>query len=160
MSVEDLAQAIDDGLLVLHVPDAMWLGEPVTVEVRLGGYALSDGEIGGLSPTERESIETLSLSLYGAGEAFDIERQSERTQFIGSRLARASRDPETFGRWAWLVTPRAAGPQDLVLRISALLRDQRGVPAPVALPDRRFEIEIQVPEGASLISALADWRRR
>lgn len=165
VTAEDLAKAVEAGLLVHHIPDAMWLGAPTTVELTLGRDILAgliQPEVGHGSTgfEDRQSVETLSVSLYGSSEAFEIERQSERTQFVSLKHMHSARDPATFGRWAWLVTPRAAGPQDLVVRISALLRDRRGVPAPVALPDRRFAVEIQVPEGQSLISALAGWRRR
>ncbi len=156
ITAEDLAKAVEAGLLVHHIPEAMWLGSPTTVELTLGRDILA----GFAQPEVGQSVETLSVSLYGSSEAFEIERQSERTQFVTAKHMLQARDPETVGRWAWLVTPRAAGPQDLVVRISALLRDRRGVPAPVALPDRRFAVEIQVPEGESLISALAGWRRR
>jgi hypothetical protein len=157
LTADDLIRAIDEGLLVYHLPDAMWLGEPVTVEIALGR-----GILGALFDyEERQSIETISISLYGHAEAFEIARQSERTQFVGeARPTQAWRDPGTYGRWTWLVTPHAAGPQDLVVRVSALLRDRRGVPGPVALPDQRFAIDIQIPEGESLVSALAGWRRR
>jgi hypothetical protein len=138
----------------------MWLGAPMTVELTLGrdilaGLMMPEGG-GGFA----HSLETISVSLYGSAEAFEIERQSERTQFVSAKHILSVRDPETFGKWAWLVTPRTAGPQDVVVRVSALLRDRRGVPAPVALPDRRFSVDVQIPEGQSLISALAGWRRR
>ncbi|MCC7250910.1 hypothetical protein [Hyphomicrobium sp.] len=154
LSADDLARAVDAGLLVPHVPDVVWLGAPTTVEVTLGRHMLA-----GLMQ-QGHNIETLSVSVYGSAEAFEIERQSERTQFVSAKHALAARDPATFGRWAWLLTPYAAGPQDLVIRISALLRDRHGVPAPVAIPDRRLSIEIQVPENESLVSALAGWHRR
>jgi hypothetical protein len=165
ITAEDLAKAVEAGLLVHHVPDAMWLGAPTTVELTLGreilaGLIQAEVAHGGLAMADRQSVETLSVSLYGSSDAFEIERQSERTQFVSARYANSARDPVTFGRWAWLVTPRAAGSQDLIVRVSALLRDRHGVPAPVALPDRRFSIEIQIPEGENLVSALAGWYRR
>lgn len=165
ITADDLARAVEAGLLVHHIPEAMWLGAPTTVELTLGREILAgliQAEVvhGGVGTEDRQSVETLSVSLYGNSEAFEIERQSERTQFVSARYANSARDPVTFGRWAWLVTPRAAGPQELVVRVSALLRDRHGVPAPVALPDRRFSIEIQVPEGENLVSALAGWYRR
>jgi hypothetical protein len=165
ITAEDLSRAIDAGLIVYHIPGAMWLGAPTTLELTLGRDVLTgllETELGpgGGAHEVRQCLETLSVSLYGSGDAFEIERQSERTQFVSPRQALAGRDPTTFGRWVWLVTPRAAGPQDLVVRLSALLRDSRGVPAPVALPDRRFSVDIEVPEGESLISALAGWYRR
>ena len=161
VTADDLARAVDAGLLVPHIPAAMWLGAPTTVEITLGRDVLA-----GLFPARDrqggpgQSLETLSVSLYGSAEAFEIERQSERTQFVIAKHALASHDPATFGRWAWLVTPCAAGPHDLVIRISALLRDGHGVPAPVALPDRRISVEIQVPEEESFLAALAGWQRR
>lgn len=167
VTAADLARAVDDGLLVCHIPDAMWLGEPVTVEITLGRDVLAglfppDVVAGGhtaAAGADRQGIETLSVSLYGNADVFEIERQSERTQFVSPKEALAGRDPATFGRWAWLVTPHTAGTQDLVVRISALLRDRHGVPEPVALPDRRFEIVVDVPEGAGLVSGLLGWHR-
>lgn len=160
LTADSVARAIDAGLLVHHIPAGMWLGAPMTVEIALdrevlAGIAQSQPGWGALG----QSLETLSVSLYGSSEAFEIERQSERTQFVSAKHALAARDPATFGRWAWIVTPGAAGPQDLVVRISALLRDPRGVPAPLAIPDRRFSIDIQVPEGETLASAFAGWYR-
>ena len=164
VTAADLSRAVDHGLLVWHIPDAMWLGEPITVEILLGREVLAglfppDADLGGDPAADRQGIETLSLSLYGNADVFEIERQSERTQFVSPKEALAGRDPATFGRWAWLVTPQAAGTQDLVVRISALLRDRHGVPEPVALPDRRFQIVIDVPEGAGLVSGLMGWYR-
>lgn len=153
MTAADLAAAVEAGLLVSHIPAAMWLGIPATVELTLGRDVLA-ALAGG------QSIETLSVSLYGSAEAFEIERQSERTQFVAVRQGEPGRDPSAYGRWTWLVTPRAVGAQDLVVRVGALLRDRKGVPGPVALPDRRFTIAIALPEGRNPISALAGWRPR
>ncbi len=153
ISADDLARAVDAGLLAHHVPDALWLGAPAVLEVGLSRQILAD------LTREGHDFETLSVSLYGDAEAFEIERQSERTQFLNAKQALAAHDPDTFGRWAWLVTPCAAGPQHLVIRISALLRDRHGVPAPVAIPDRSFTVEVQVPEDESAVSALAGWHR-
>ncbi|MGE0024420.1 MAG: hypothetical protein AB7S70_12410 [Hyphomicrobium sp.] len=164
LTADDIARAVDAGLLVHHIPAAMWLGAPITIELTLGRdvlAALAEGEAGhgGRTPPAAPVIETLSVSLYGHPEAFLIERQAERTQFVSPKHALAARDPATFGRWVWLVTPHAAGAQDLVVRVSALLRDLRGVPAPVAIPDRRFTVDVQVPEGAGVGPALAAWHR-
>ncbi|AHB50370.1 hypothetical protein W911_15040 [Hyphomicrobium nitrativorans NL23] len=164
VTAADLSRAVDDGLLVWRIPEAMWLGEPITVEIalnrpHLAGLFPADAATTGHQALRRQSIETLSVSLYGHTDVFEIERQSERTQFVIAKHAQAGRDPATVGRWTWLVTPQAAGVQDLVVRISVLLRDRNGVPEPVALPDRRFEIAIDVPEGADLVSGLAGWHR-
>lgn len=158
ITAEDLAQAVEAGLLLHHIPAAMWLGAPTTVEIALCRDVLAE-----LFPPRQgrsgpaQNLETLSVSLYGMPEVFEIERQSERTQFVAAKHALASRDPAALGRWTWLVTPTAAGPHDLVVRVSALLRDAKGVPAPVALPDRRLSVEIQVPEEESFLAAPAGW---
>lgn len=153
MTAGDFALAVDAGLLQHHIPAAMWLGTPTVVELTLGRGLLA-------SLAGGAAIETISVSLYSGAEAFDIERQSERTQFVAVRHGESGRDPATHGRWAWLVTPRTLGTQDLIVRVGALLRDRNGVPGPVAVPDRRFTIEIELPQGQSLISALAGWRPR
>ncbi len=133
----------------------MWLGEPGTVEVRLDRNVL-DEYFGRTDPATGASvIETLSLSLYGTSDAFEIERLSERTQFVGGN----SVVPEGLDRWAWHVTPRDLGTQDLVVRVSALLLDRHGVPAPVALPDRRFRVDVDAREGGRVMSSLSGWLR-
>jgi hypothetical protein len=163
VTAEDLSRALEAGLLVPHIASTMWLGEPATVEFTLGRdfvSGLAQSDLPSHLAAVRQSLETLSISLYGDAAAFEIERQSERTQFVNLKLAMAARDPETFGRWAWLVTPRAAGSHDVVVRVSALMRDRNGVPEPVALPDRRLSITVAAPENTSLVSALAGWVRR
>lgn len=161
LTAEDLSRAVEAGLLAHHIPGAMWLGAPTTVEIMLDRAVLADlAQLEVSRGGHGQSLETLSVSLYSATDAFEIERQSERTQFVSAKNALATHEPETVGRWMWLVTPSAAGPQDLVVRISALLRDRHGVPAPIALPDRGFSVDIQIPEGESLVSALAGWYRR
>jgi hypothetical protein len=161
VTAEDLGRAVDSGLLVQRIPGTMWLGEPATVELTLDRDFIAGLSAGSQDLAEvRQSLETLSLSLYGETDAFDIERQSERTQFVNLKALASLRDPATIGRWAWLVTPRAAGAHDVVVRVSALMRDRNGVPAPVALPDRRFSITVDVPANTSLVSAIAGWVRR
>jgi hypothetical protein len=159
LTAEDISRAVEAGLVHHHIPETMWLGRPTTVEVTLGREILArltQLEGGG---NKGQCLETLSVSLYGSSEAFEIERQSERTQFVTARTAQAARDPATIGRWAWLVTPFTVGPQPLVVRISALLRDRRGVPAPVAIPDRLFDVEIQFSDGEARGAGRAVWYR-
>jgi hypothetical protein len=155
-NAQDLSAAVEDGLLLHYIPEMMWLGEPGMVEVRLDRNVL-DEYFGRTDPASGASvIETLSLSLYGTSDAFEIERLSERTQFVGGN----SVVPEGLDRWAWQVTPRTPGTQDLVVRVSALLLDRHGVPAPVALPDRRFRVDVDVREGGRVMSSLSGWLRR
>lgn len=152
LTAEDLSRAVDDGLLLHRIPQAMWLGSQILVEIELDREVLArlaQGHAAG------PRIDTLSLSLIASRDAFEIERQTERTQFVSAINTLNARDAATFGHWAWLVTPGAAGYQDLVIRISALLRDMRGVPAPVAIPDRRFSVDVQIPEAETLGSYIA-----
>jgi hypothetical protein len=155
-NAQDLSAAVEAGLLLHYIPEMMWLGEPGMVEVRLDRNVLEE-YFGRTDPAIGASvIETLSLSLYGTADAFEIERLSERTQFVGGN----SVVPEGLDRWAWQVTPRNPGTQDLVVRVSALLLDRHGVPAPVALPDRRFRVDVDVREGGRVMSSLSGWLRR
>jgi hypothetical protein len=147
LTAEDLSRAVDEGLLLHRIPPAMWLGSQILVEIELNRDVLAHlvrGHAAG------PSIDTLSLTLIASRDAFDIERQTERTQFVSAIPTLNAQDAANFGRWVWLVTPGAAGYQDLVIRISALLRDARGVPAPVAIPDRRFSVDVQIPEDETL----------
>lgn len=153
---QDLSQAIEAGLLLHYIPETMWLGEAGTVEVRLNRDVLYRFFGADMRDAGGSVIETLSLSLYGSGEAFEIERLSERTQPISRRSSAG----ENADRWTWLVTPHSAGTQDLVVRLSALMLDRHGVPAPVALPDRRFRVEVEARGDARVMSSLPGWIRR
>lgn len=168
-SAQDLARMVDAGLIATRIPAAMWHIEPTTVEILLNRQLLVATELGvadrpgrlGPQLGERGLIETLSISLYGEAGVFEIERQSERTQFVHEqRSSTRGRDARPYGRWVWMVTPLAPGDHDLVLRISALMRDRHGVPTPVALPDRHYPIVIHGPEGATQPSSVAGWTRR
>jgi hypothetical protein len=39
------------------------------------------------------------------------------------------------------------------------MQDRHGVPAPVALPDRRFRVDVEAREGTRVMSSLSGWRR-
>lgn len=153
-NAQEFSQAIEAGLLLHYIPEMMWLGEAGMVEVRLDREVL-EGFFSGVAGGSL--IETLSLSLYGTGDAFEIERLSERTQPVGRHASAAGEGPKS---WSWLVTPHVVGRQDLVVRVSAVMLDRHGVPAPVALPDRRFRVDIGIREGARVMSSLSGWERR
>ncbi len=166
-TADDLQGAVDAGLLVQDIPEMLERDRQAMIVFTLGPDILSglvQPAVAHLGGGERQAIETLSISLFADPAAFEIERQSERTQFVNRKMALASDEPETFGRWMWRVTPLVEGTHDLVVRISALLRDDHGVPAPVALPDRRVPVAIVEPEedtmSPGLVAALAGWYRR
>ena len=152
LTAEDLSRAVDDGLLLHRIPPAMWLGSQILVEIELDREVLARLARGHAAGP---CIDTLSLSLIASRDAFEIERQTERTQFVSAINTLNAHAAARLGHWTWLVTPGAAGYQHLVIRISALLRDMRGVPAPVAIPDRRFSVDVQIPEDQTLGSYIA-----
>ena len=148
------ALAVEAGRLVHKIPQKMWVGEQETVEVRLG-RALAEGLAhglvgrGALSSQDIPILETMSVSLYAKGGTFDIERHSETTQLIsgGEQLKGTQFEQADYGRWIWLVTPRKSGSHMLFVRVSASLKDSRGLPTSASLPDREFPVSVSVHAG-------------
>jgi hypothetical protein len=154
-------------VLFMHeVPERMWLGEPVLVRVCLGrgtiaGFSRAFAARAGLDLEGDPVAETVSMSLYGRGDVFEIERQSERVQLLPSNhLLDSPLELADYGRWVWHVTPLIHGEHELFLRVSALFRDRRGVPTPVALPDQKVDCVVAASSGSSIIQSLAGWLRR
>lgn len=150
-----------------EVPERMWLGEPVMVRVALGrgtiaGFSRTFASRAGLDLEGDPVAETVSMSLYGRGDVFEIERQTERVQLLPStgHLVDSLLELSDYGRWVWHVTPLIPGEHELFLRVSALFRDRRGVPTPVALPDQKVDVAVSVPTAGSIIQSLAGWLRR
>jgi TIR domain len=154
------ALAAEAGRLVHKIPEKMWVGEQETVEVRLGRAAaegLTQGLVGrgALSSQDIPILETMSVSIYTKGGAFDIERQSETTQLVSSdHLKGTAFEQADYGRWVWLVTPRKAGAQQLFVRVSASLKDSRGLPTSTSLPDREFPVSVAVDAGKTTMRFL------
>jgi hypothetical protein len=154
-------------ILFMHeVPERMWLGEPALVRVCLGrgtiaGFSRTFAARAGLDLEGDPVAETVSMSLYGRGDVFEIERQSERVQLLPSNhLLDSPLELADYGRWVWHVTPIMPGEHELFLRVSALFRDRRGVPTPVALPDQKVDVFVPTAAGGSIIQSLAGWLRR
>lgn len=157
----------EETVLFMHeVPERMWVGEPVMVRVCLGrgtisGFSRVFASRAGLDLEGDPVAETVSMSLYGRGDVFEIERQSERLQLLpATHLLDSPLELADYGRWVWHVTPLLDGEHELFLRVSALFRDRRGVPTPVALPDQKVDVAIAVPATGSIIQSLAGWLRR
>jgi hypothetical protein len=51
---------------------------------------------------------------------------------------------DDFGRWVWLVTPRQRGEHTLLVKVSAAIRDSRGLPTTSSLPDKTFAVSVRV----------------
>ena len=101
-------------------------------------------------------VETMSINLVSSPGAFDIERQSETTQLVMNDLIAGSAfEKDDFGRWTWLVTPKKAGAHQLILKVSAGLKDSRGVPTSARLPDREFKVAVSVNAGKVTIRFLS-----
>lgn len=149
------------GRLAHKIPDRMWVGEPEQVEVRLGredaaGLTTALGGRGSLTTADIPIVETMSISLISSPGAFDIERQSETTQLVMNDLiADTAFEKEDFGRWTWLVTPKKPGAHQLILKVSAGLKDSRGVPTSARLPDREFKVAVSVNAGKATVRFLS-----
>ena len=156
-----VAAPAEAGRLVHKIPDKMWVGEPEQVEVRLGREAAAGlvAGIAGRGPLTSQDIpivETMSIMLVSGPGAFLIEPQSEASQLVVNDLiAGTALDHDAFGRWTWLVTPKKSGAQQLLLKVSAGLKDSRGVPTSVRLPDREFKVAVSVHAGKATVRALS-----
>ena len=153
--------AAEAGRLVHKIPEKMWVGEPEQVEVRLGREAteqLAVGIVGrgAISIQDIPIVETMSVLLVSSQATFLIEPQSEATQLVLNDILQGSDlEHDGFGRWNWLVTPKKTGPHQLVLKVSAGLKDSRGVPTTVRLPDREFKIAVSVHAGKTTARIVA-----
>ena len=138
----------------------MWVGQQEIVEVRLGRLAAPDLSKGlegrgTLATEDIPIVETMSVSLYGGPGAFTIERQSETSQLIMSDLVKGTLlETQDFGRWVWLVTPRKTGTHQLYVKVSAALKDSRGVPTTTKLPDKEFNVSVSVHAGDATIAVV------
>ncbi len=154
---QQVALAAEAGRLVHKIPEKMWVGEQETVEVRLGRAAaegLTQGLVGrgALSSQDIPILETMSVSIYAKGGAFDIERQSETTQLVSTaQLKGTAFEQADYGRWVWQVTPRKTGAHQLFVRVSASLKDSRGLPTSTSLPDREFPVSVSVHTGKTAV---------
>jgi hypothetical protein len=154
------ALEIEAGRLVHKIPPKMWLGQQEIVEVRLGRLATPDLSKGlegrgDLTTQDIPIVETMSVSLYGAPGAFTIERQSETSQLVMSDLLKGTPlETQDFGRWVWLVTPRQTGTHQLYVKVSAALKDSRGVPTTTKLPDKEFKVSVSVHAGNATIAVI------
>ncbi len=140
---QHLARLVEAGLLLIYIPEATGSANPSQQRCGLGAKCSMMAQGDPRTAADRITIDTISVSLISDDPSFSIERQSERTQFVGQRF---HDHVSAHGRWAWLVTPHTPGDFDLIIRISALVRDRSGVPTPVALPDRRYSIAIHARE--------------
>jgi tetratricopeptide repeat protein len=155
------ALEIDAGRLAYQIPQRMWVDIPETVEVRLGraqAQGLTQG-FGGRGEVKTEDIpivETMSVTLLCEPGAFDIQARSEKDQLVKPDLVLGTAfHSDDFGRWVWLVTPRRRGEHTLLVKVSAAIRDSRGLPTTSSLPDKTFAVSVRVQLLRAMIAAIA-----
>jgi hypothetical protein len=154
------ALEIDAGRLAYQIPQRMWVDIPETVEVRLGrtqAQGLTQG-FGGRGEVKTEDIpivETMSVALQCEPGAFDVVARSEKDQLVKPDLVLGTAfHSDDFGRWVWLVTPRRAGEHTLLVKVSAAIRDSRGLPTTSSLPDKTFAVTVRVQIVRAMASAI------
>jgi hypothetical protein len=144
------ALEITAGQLVYQIPRKMWRDVPETIEVRLGtleAQGIMQGFLGrGEVDTERLPIvETMTVSLVSPPGVFDIIECAQQSQLVKPDLVKGTPlQQDDFGRWNWVVTPRKRGRHALYVKISAALKDSRGVPTTSSLPDRTIRVVVRV----------------
>jgi hypothetical protein len=144
------ALEIDAGRLAYQIPRRMWVNLPETLEVRLGrkqvqGLTEGFGGRGEVKTADIPIVETMSVSLMCEPGAFDIEQRSEKDQLVKPDLVLGTAfHSDDFGRWVWLVTPRQRGEHTLLVKVSAAIRDSRGLPTTSSLPDKTFAVSVRV----------------
>jgi hypothetical protein len=154
------ALEIDAGRLAYQIPQRMWVNIPETVEVRLGrtqakGLTRGFGGRGEVRTEDIPIVETMSVTLLCEPGAFDIQARSEKDQLVKPDLVLGTAfHSDDFGRWVWLVTPRRRGEHTLLVKVSAAIRDSRGLPATSSLPDKTFAVSVRVQLLRALVSAI------
>jgi hypothetical protein len=120
------------------------------VEVRLGrtlarGLTRGFGGRGEVKTEDIPIVETMSVTLLCEPGAFDIQARSDRDQLVKPDLVLGTAlHGDDFGRWVWLVMPRRRGEHTLLVKVSAAIRDSRGLPTTSSLPDMTFAVSVRV----------------
>jgi tetratricopeptide (TPR) repeat protein len=144
------ALAIEAGRLAYQIPDRMWVGVQETVEVRLGAVIAKEIMQGfvGRGDVKLEHVpivETMSVSLVCEPGTFDIDPRSKETQLVKPDLVKGTAfHQDDFARWKWVVTPRQSGEHTLLVKVSAAIRDSRGLPTTSSLPDKIIAVTVRV----------------
>jgi hypothetical protein len=154
------ALEIEAGRLAYQIPERMWLGMQEMVEVRLGPLLAPEfmtGFIGrgGIKLEHVPIVETMSVSLVCEPGAFDIEPRSQEVQLVKPDLVKGTAFHQAdFGKWVWLVTPRETGEHTLLVKVSAAMKDSRGLPTSAALPDKIIAVTVRVDLVRATVGAI------
>jgi hypothetical protein len=139
------------GRLAHKIPDAMRVGITEGVEVRLSQVK---EVVCRLRAEELPIVETMTVNLYGAPDAFNIVALSRETQLVIGSMIWSRFQEQRFGRWQWHVTPKKTGTHKLLVKVSADLSDSRGVPTSESCQDRVFEVWVRVNYARASIRVL------
>ena len=159
-SAAEGALAIEAGRLAYQIPERMWVGVQEKVEVRLGALIANEFMQGfvGRGDVKLEDVpivETMSVSLVCEPGEFDIEPRSQEAQLVKPDLVRGTAFHQSdFARWTWFVTPRQRGKHTLLVKVSAALRDSRGLPTTSSLPDKIIAVTVQVHFARAAVGAI------
>jgi tetratricopeptide (TPR) repeat protein len=149
-STPEGALAIEAGRLAYQIPNRMWVGVQETVEVRLGAVIakeIMEGFVGrgDIKLEHVPIVETMSVSLVCQPGTFDIAPQSKETQLVKPDLVKGTAFyQQDFARWIWVVTPRQRGKHTLFVKVSAAIKDSRGLPTTSSLPDKIIAVTVRV----------------
>jgi hypothetical protein len=155
------ALEIEAGRLVYQIPERMWRGVPEKVEVRLGREEAKDMMLGfagrgDITSDSTPIVETMSVTLASEPGVFDIQTRSERDQLVKPNLVKGTPlEQHDFGKWSWVVTPLKRGRHALYVKISAALKDSRGLPTTSALPDKIVAVTVRVQLMRSAIGGVS-----
>jgi hypothetical protein len=127
----------------------MWRGVQETVEVRLGrpeaeGFMHGFVGRGSVEAQDTTIVETMSVSLACEPGAFDLEPRSQEVQLVKPDVVKGTAFHQAdFAKWVWLVTPRQSGEHTLLVKVSAAIRDSRGLPTTSSLPDKVIAVTVR-----------------
>jgi len=161
VAAENNALEVTAGRLNYQIPEGMWRGMPETVEVRLGpleaqGIMDNFGGRGEVKAEKTPIVETMAVSLVAEPGIFVIEERSPRDQLVKPDLVKGTPlEQHDFAKWTWIVIPRKRGKHKLYVKISAALKDSRGLPVTSALPDRMFPVIVKVRVTRAVIGAVS-----
>jgi hypothetical protein len=140
------------GRLAHKIPDAMRVEITEGVEVRLS--QAHQEVVRRLRTEELPIVETMTVNLYGAPDAFNIVALSRETQLVIGGMISSRFQEQRFGRWQWHVTPKKTGTHKLLMKVSADLSDSRGVPTSESCQDRVFEVWVRMNYARASIRVL------
>ena len=135
----------DRGPITEAIPRRMRIGATSHAEVRIARERIDSvvqslAGRGGADPNEPVMTRAITVRLRApSGELF-VEPQSPETQWVEQVPGTVDAEPLV---WAWHVTPRSSGKEDLVLLVSMRSLGPNGASEDTGLPDRVVQIRVR-----------------